>query len=451
MAKIIPEIPIWKMVKNARNFVKNPIPILSSFIEENGDTFAMRVGGYRKAIFTINPKIAQYVLQKNNRNYRKSEIQTKVLRQYAGYGLLTSDGAYWLRQRRLIQPGFHRAKLAALTQTMLRVVLDARKDFDELAASGKVFDLSDKMTEMAFDIVARSLFTTSVGYEELNFLADNIQNIQEYIVRRLRQPYLTWWFRLSGEHKKQYQRSKDAQKTILNIIQERRASGERHDDLLDMLLDARYEDTNEGMTDQQLLDEAIILFVAGHETTANALAWTFYLLSQHPEAVEKIKKEYETVIGDRPIDFSDFRKLTYTKQVINESMRLFPPAWVTDRLANEDDKVEDFTIQKGRMVAVYIYGLHRSEQLWKNPNAFVPERFHKENMKTKPAFAYMPFGGGPRLCIGNNFAMMEMQLVVLEMINRYEFTLIKNQKIEAMPYVTLQPKYGIKMKVAKKS
>jgi len=258
------------------------------------------------------------------------------------------------------------------------------------------------------------------------------------------------WFYLTGKSKRQFKLSQESRAIILRIIQERRASGKSHNDLLDMLLATRYEDTNEGMTDKQLLDESLILFVAGHETSANALAWAFYLLCKNPDATEKIRAEYKQVVGNRKVEFSDFPKLKYTTQVIQETMRIYPPAWITDRLANEPDDIKDYHIPKDRMFAIYIYGLHHSKKYWKKPEKFLPERFEKENMKGKPAFAYMPFGGGPRLCIGNNFAMMEMQLVILELLKRYNFELMKNQKIEAMPYVTLQPKYGIQIKLEKR-
>ncbi len=450
MSKKIPLIPRLTTLANAFRFVKNPLPVLNEFVADKGEIFEMYMGGFTKAIFTTDPEIVQHVMQKNNRNYRKSEIQTKMIAQFAGQGLLTSDGSYWLRQRRLIQPGFHRTKLAGLSDVMLKVVQESWKGLDKLAAKNQPFDLSIEMTKMAFQVVAKSLFTTSVSDQELITLANNIQEIQEYIVQRLRQPYLIPWFYLSGKSKRQFKISQESRAIILRIIQERRASGKSHDDLLDMLLAARYEDNGEGMTDQQLLDESLILFVAGHETSANALAWAFYLLCKNPEATEKIRAEYQEVVGDRKVEFSDFPKLKYTTQVIQETMRIYPPAWITDRLANTPDDIKEYHIPKDRMFAIYIYGLHHSKKYWNEPEKFKPERFEKENMKEKPSFAYMPFGGGPRLCIGNNFAMMEMQMVILELLKRYNFELAKNQIIEAMPYVTLQPKYGIKMKIKKR-
>ena len=446
----MPKVSRWKSLSNIRKVVDNPLPVLLQYFEENGDTFSMPMGGTKKGIFTIDPEIVQYVMQKNNRNYRKSEIQTVMIGQFAGKGLLTTNGSYWLRQRRLIQPGFHRKKLSALSDIMLKVVQESLDDLDKYAETNQTFDITDEMTRLAFKIVAKSLFTTSVSDDEMMTLADNVQKLQEYIVGRLRQPYLAPWFYLSGKHKKIFKVSDESRAIILRIIKERRESGETHDDLLDMLLSARYEDTNEGMTDIQLLDEALIIFVAGHETSANALAWAFYLLCKHPDATQKIKDEYQEHVGDRQIEFTDFPKLKYTTQVIQETMRIYPPAWIIDRISNEADEIKDFSIPKNTIVNPFIYGLHHSKKLWNEPEKFKPERFEKENIKSKPAYAYMPFGGGPRLCIGNSFAMMEMQMVVSELLKKYDFTLLENQRIEAMPYITLQPKYGIKMKVKKK-
>jgi cytochrome P450 len=217
-----------------------------------------------------------------------------------------------------------------------------------------------------------------------------------------------------------------------------------------MLLDARYEDTGEGMNDQQLFEECAILFVAGHETSANALAWTWYLLAQHPDVVQKAREELATVLGDRQPTFEELPKLEYLSQIIEESMRVYPPAWITDRIAAEDDEWNGIKIAKGVVVVTYFYGAHHSPNYWQNPEQFDPERFSKENKKQHIPFAYSPFGGGPRLCIGNNFAIMEMQLVLATMLRAYNFELIPNQTVIPQPLITLRPKTGIWMNWHKK-
>ena len=445
----IPTIPRLRETFNIFRFVKNPIPILNSYLNDYGDTYRFHMGLIQEGIVTTNPAFIRYILQQNNRNYAKSDIQKDKLGYFVGNGLLTADGPYWLQQRRLIQPGFHRDRLQALTAIIQSVIDEFMNDLDQLARSNTPFDIYEKMMELAFRIVARSLFSTSVNEEELGLLSTNITKIQAFLIRWIRQPFLVPWFRLTGAKKQARQLADDSDKLILRFIRERRASGIQHDDLLDMLLAARYEDTGEGMTDKQLLDESLILFVAGHETTANALAWTWYLLCQHPVAVAKVRAELAQLNGQNP-NFADLPKLTYMRQVIEESMRLYPPAWITDRIAIQADEFEGITIPKGTLVVPYIYGVHHHAGLWPKPELFEPERFNKEANAEREPFAYMPFGGGPRLCIGNNFAMMEMQLVLATMLNRYDVQLIEDQQIELMPMVTLRPRYGIQIRLSKR-
>ena len=450
MSKNIQVVPRWRAISNVFNFIENPIPILTNFVEEFGDTYYFYAGAMTKSIVTTNPKIIQHVLQKNHRNYNKTPIQTEQLAKFAGKGLLTSEGAYWLKQRRLIQPGFHRHKITSLADIINEVIIQSYQEFDKYAESQQSFDIAHMMMEVAFKAVARSLFSTSVTEEEMNKLAVNLTDIQEYFIREVRQPYLQWYFELSGRQKAHILLADESKQIILRIINERRTSNESHDDLLDMLLSSRYEDTGEGMTDQQLLDEALIIFVAGHETSANALAWFFYLIANHPEELEKLRDEAQSVLTNNIPTFLDLPKLEYGKWCIEEAMRLYPPAWITDRVALEDDEVDGIVIPKGMIVVPFIYGTHHSKELWDTPEQFIPERFSKENKKQRPTYAYLPFGGGPRLCIGNNFAMMEMQLIITHLIQRYDFELVKEHPVKVKPMITLRPKDGIMMKIKKR-
>ena len=446
-ASSIPTVPRMRSLMNSFKFVVNPIPYIDESIAKVGDTYKMFMGGFRKGLVTRDPEIIQHVLQKNHRKYSKSRLQTETIAKYVGHGLLTSEGDYWLRQRRLIQPGFHRAKLAALVNTMNQVIDQFILQMDQVVERDSVLQLDQFMMELTFQIVAKTLFSTAANEEELRTLAEDITLLQEFIIKEVRQPFMVPFYHLTGKIKKHKKIAKEAQSIILNVIQDRKNSGEKFDDLLDMLLSARYEDSGEGMSDKQLLEESLILFVAGHETTANAMSWAPYLLTRHPEVVEKMRNEIKQVLGDREPAFEDLPKLQYVHQVIQESMRLYPPAWVTDRVALEDDEINGVAIPKDTMVIIYIYGAHHSDKLWDQPEQFRPERFAKENIKSKPAFAYMPFGGGPRLCIGNNFAMMEMQLALTKMVRRFDFQLVPGQVINAYPMVTLRPRYGIKMKL----
>lgn len=442
----IHRVPRYRALLNTLRFVRDPIGVIGQTTRKLGPTFFTYLGGIHPGIITIEPEFIQHVLQKNHRNYRKSPMHFDKLAHFLGYGLLTSEGDYWLRQRRLIQPSFHRTRLAALTDIMQQVVDDFIIKFDIAIQAGKPVDIAAHMMELAFDVVARSLFSTNLVEADLKRMAHTITVLQEFIIQQIRQPYLNWWRERSGALKQHETLAEEFSQIILNIIQQRRDAGETRDDLLQMLLDARYEDTGEGMTDRQLFEECAIIFVAGHETSANALAWTWYLLAQHPEIVQKARAELNTVLENRKPAFEDLPKLEYLTQIIEESMRLYPPAWITDRVAAEDDEWNGIQIPKGTVVVTYFYGSHHSADLWEAPEHFNPDRFSKENKKRHVPFAYSPFGGGPRLCIGNNFAMMEMQLVLAAMLQRYDFELIANQKIESQPLITLRPKQGIFMK-----
>ena len=447
----LPQIPRWISLRNSLRFAHNPIPTLDQYVAEYGPTFEFYLGGMVKGMLTTDPGLAQHVLQKEHRKWRKSPIQTERLGHFLGNGLLTSDGDYWLRQRRLIQPGFHRKRLEGLTGIMNREIDDfLEQRFGPALAAGQPIDMSPMMMELAFRVVAKSLFTTDLNDEDLALLRDTVTVLQGFITRTFRQPYLIPWFHLSGQYRKHEALADRFDRIILKNIHARKSSGERCDDLLQMLLEARYEDTGEGMTDRQLTEESAILFVAGHETTANALSWTWYLLGQHPEVVELLRKEHEAVLGGREPGFDDLPRLEYTQQVIDEAMRLYPPAWITDRLCVEDDQYGDLPLPKGSRVVAYIYGIHRRPSLWEAPEAFRPERFSRERRKEYHPFAYMPFGGGPRLCIGNNFALMEMQLVLVKMLRRYELESVPGFEPELQPLITLRPGNGVLMKGRRK-
>lgn len=440
----------FKSIQFALKFAKNPIPGMLANFERKGPTFNTYLGGIQPSLMTKDPEIIRHVLQKNHRNYIKTPMIFEKLRQFLGNGLLTSEGAYWLQQRRLIQPGFHRQRLTALVEIMDQVIKEADDKLQASIQKGAPVDVYQMMMHLAFGIVSRSLFSTEVAADKLDFLSYSLTTIQAFLVRQIRQPFLNPWFKLSGQLKKHIDLSKAADEIILDLIRRRREATGDYDDLLQMLLEARYEDTGEGMTDQQLLEEVNIIMTAGHETSANALSWIFYLLAQHPEIVHRLQKELAMVLGDRPLSFADLPQLVYTSQVIEEGMRLYPPAWVTDRMAIADDEVNGVSIPKDYMAVLVIYALHHDPKYWPEPESFNPDRFDPEKKKQQVPYTYLPFGGGPRLCIGNNFAMMEMQMVLAYFLRKYGLSLVLGQQVEMLPLVTLRPKNGIQIYFQKK-
>lgn len=443
---LAPTVPRRVSLPTTLSFVHDPIGGLTQFAKDYGRNYYLYVGGINKSLITTDPKVAQHVLQRNHRAYEKSELQTETVSRYVGKGLLTNTGSSWLRQRRLIQPGFHRNRLEALTAIM-QTVIDREGDrlSERLKGTDRSVDIYEEMLNVAFRIVARAIFSEDIEEAELVDFGEKITLIQEHVIREVRLPFLNWYFKLTGKQRAFLQLSQDILNTQKQFINRRQEAGIVRDDLLQMLLDSRYEDTGLPMEEQQLIEETGILFVAGHETSANALSWTLYLLAQHPEALKKVLSELDEICPDRAPTFSELRQLTYLTQVINESMRLYPPAWITDRVALVDDKVGDLEIPKGTVVVPFIYGIHHDSGFWEDSEGFHPERFASNRQKAQQPFTFLPFGGGPRLCIGNSFAMMEMQLLLASWLRRFSFHLAPNQQIRAKPLVTLRPEPEILM------
>lgn len=433
-----PQIPRTRVLLNIPFVVRNPIKQFSRYVMDYGADFILAIGGSRRTHFTVNADVVQHVLQRNHRNYHKSEIQTEDLARYLGRGLLTNNGAPWLAQRRLIQPGFHRKRLASLVTEMQAVIDRTGVRLNELAATGKKTSLHGLTTDLVFRVIARAIFTDGFNEAETQELNDAIDAVQGYVIYPVRMPFLRGPLRWTGQEKKHLDITDEVRRRIQERVDARRA-GSPKDDLLQMLLDSRYEDTNEPMPDHQLVDEIMIIFAAGHETSANALAWTLWLLDRHPEVLAKVRAEISEVETDGPVGFETARQLTYLTQVIEESMRLYPPAWITDRVALADDVAAGYDISAGTVMGVFIHGLHHNPEYWEEPEAFRPERMTAEAKKGRHPMSYLPFGAGPRLCIGNHFAMLEMQLILVRLIRDYDFLFSEDAAaVEKKALITLQ-------------
>lgn len=309
----------------------------------------------------------------------------------------------------------------------------------ERIGPGKVQDVFPLMGDLAFQVVAKSLFSSSDIREKMSRLQHITEANQRMLIKEMRQPYLKWWYRLSGKIDKHLKMAGEGKRLLLDIIEERRRSGLEKDDLLDMLLRARYEDGSP-MPDGQLLDEVLILFTAGHETTANALSFTLFLLAKNPSIQDQVYGEVSKVdFEDSNIDLlQGVMQLQFVKQCIEEALRLYPPAYVIDRVATEDDTFEDILLPKGTMVLMSIYELHRYSNFWERPLEFDPGRFKEADKKDYGDY-YYPFGAGPRICVGNNFAMYEMIIAIAEIVKKYSISSdLKN--IEINPLISLKPK-----------
>ena len=431
MAKPFPKVSMIQFLRSALSILKNPLPFHKRNFEAKGDTFQLKIGFSRSVLFSRDARFAQHALQKNQKNYQKSPIQTKDLAKYVGRGLLTANGEHWAKQRKLIQPAFHKKNLHGLLHKVDEVI---QKELSKIEPE-KTFDIFPVFNDLAFNTVVQALFSNVIDQQDINRLQNITERNQRMMVKELRQPYLNWWFHLSGALKKALNESLEARQILSKLIDARIASETRHDDLLDMLLYARYEDDTP-MSREQLIDEILILFIAGHETTSNALTFTAALLARDPKIQEKLCAE--ALQAQQESDLLDkIKKLTYTNQVINESMRLYPPAYFIDRISIDNDQFEEFEIEAGTNILFSIFEIHRHTDFWEQPDTFNPNRFADDSLKYSPY--YYPFGAGSRMCIGNNFAMYEMVLTVSQLMCKFKIQ-EEASPIAINPLITLKPK-----------
>jgi cytochrome P450 len=420
-------------------FRRDPTGFLLKLVEQYGDLVFFKLGP--QPIFLLNN--ADYIrdaLVTHNRNFMKGEGLQRAKR-LLGEGLLTSEGDFHLRQRRLAQPAFHRQRIAGYAATMVEYAARAGDRW----RSGETLDIAREMMRLTLAIAGKTLFDADVETE-----ADEIGEALTATFEsfdRVTLPFTQWLERLPLPSTKRFQKARrrlDA--TIYRIINERRASGEDRGDLLSMLIQARdVEGDGSGMTDEQLRDEAMTIFLAGHETTANALTWTWYLLSQHPEVEARFHAEIdETLKGELPTA-EDFPRLRYTEMIFAESMRLYPPAWIIGRRALGDYQINGYAVPARSILLMSQYVTHHDPRYFPDPYRFDPERWTPQARESRPKFSYFPFGGGPRLCIGESFAWMEGSLVLATLAQRYKMRLAPGLPVEIQPLVTLRPKHGMRM------
>ena len=450
-------MPRWQSLRRSLALARDPLPELNAALDRYGDTLELYIGGVRRTLLTRDPGLVQHVLQKNSRHYAKSEF-TQDFARYVGRGLLTNEGPDWLRQRRLIQPGFHRQRVAGLTGLMQSVIAETLAPLvSQAAAHNRLLTVPAHalMTRLTFRIIAQSVFSTNLPEAELHRLASLLTELQAFYVRSIRQPYLKSWFWLSGRTRHHDKLAAELRAVLGSYIARRQKAASDNpaapvpDDLLQMLLDARYDDTGQPMSDERLLDEALILLVAGHETSANALTWLLYLLARHPAEQVRIRTELDCLpTGQKPA-FGDLPQLSAALHAVQETMRLYPPAWMVDRVALVDDEYQGMRIPKGTLFSLYLYGLHHDPKSWDAPAEFRPSRFAPDAAAPpRHPFAYAPFGGGPRLCVGMQFALTEMQLVVLELLRQFEIEEVPDQPpVLLQPLITLRPKADFQVRL----
>ena len=426
---------------------RNPTSVFLDAARRYGEVSYFKIGPRRGFLIT-NPADIRHVLQDNARNYRKSPLYEK-LRVVLGNGLLTSEGDFWLRQRRIAQPAFHRQRIAALAGVMAAAAREAAAHWEMVASAGRPVDIDEEMMRLTRTVVLRTLLGADLGPFS-DTVDDAWRVLNEHIAESFWSLGLTGWW--PSARKRRFEEARRVMRgAVDHVIAERRRNPSDSADLLSMLMTARDEDTGETMTDEQLRVEVTTFLLAGQETTSLALTWIWYLLSQHPAAQQRLEDEVDAALDGRPPEYNDLVNLPYVRMVIDEAMRLYPPAWGFSRQAIGDDRIGGFNLPGGFLVFVVPYVLHRLPAFWNNPDVFDPERFTPERAADRPKFVYLPFGAGPRQCIGNQFALIEAHLVVATLAQRYRLHLVPGHRVDPWPLITLRPRFGMPMIVEKRS
>ncbi len=424
---------------------RDPLNWIRKWIEQYGDIFRIK-SPFGQATIVASPALARQVLADHYSRYQQKSQSYIVLRILMGNGLVTSEGEFWRGQRKLVQPAFHRRRLDALFTMMVERTNDFVERFRVAAESGRAVDLATPLSELTLDIISRAMFSSDVQGAAAD-VSRHIAILNEYALRMLRHP---WLFLLPKRIPTPFTfrpvRSLNSMHRIVNgIIKSRRHGVDSHDDLLSMLLSACAEETGQGMTDEQLRDEVMTIFVAGHETTANAMAWLLYLVSQHPGVEATLIEEIDTHWPAEGLNNQNISAFTYARQVIEESLRVYPTIWSVGRRCTEADTLGGYDIPVGMNMVVPIFHFHWSERYWANPQKFDPSRFTPENRPPVNSMTYFPFGAGPRSCVGNHFALQELMIMTVLFYRHFRFRVVRDFKIEPDPLITLRPKHGLKM------
>jgi cytochrome P450 len=414
----------------------NPLEYFTKLALEYGDIAGMRILNFR-SIFINHPDTIEEVLVTNSRKYTKGKV-LRANRHVFGEGLLTSEGEFWLRQRRLAQPAFHRARIASYAATMVEYAQRMLKGWRD----GEEHDAHQEMMRLTLQIVGKTLFDADVE-RDAQEVGKSLELLLEIGANFRRTIFVPHWLPTPTNLRVKREVAQ-IEKILYRIIAERRASGRDAGDLLSMLLSAQDEDGSR-MTDRQLRDEAITLFLAGHETTASTLSWTWWLLAQNPAVEAKLHAELDAVLGDRAPSLSDLPRLSYTGHIITESLRLYPAAWGIARLVIEDHEVAGYPVKKGMGVAMAQWVVHRDPRWYDAPEEFRPERWEDDLLKRLPRFAYFPFGGGPRQCIGNTFALMEAALILATIAQKFRLRMVANHPVVPLASITLRPRHGVRV------
>ena len=439
----IPPGPEGYLLFKLSKIQHQPIEYLGCMWQKYGDLVRFPIMPGFTWILAARPDYAEHILSTYQERYGKPDVFLKPMSLLQGQGLLTSEGEFWLRQRRLMQPAFHQQQLLKLHAIILNCVQSLICEWLE-KPEGEIIDIATEMRRLTLKIVSLALFSVDISGDS-DKLGQAFRITLEYVYYRINNPLaLPVWMPTSRNVK--FRRAKQIiDSFVLEIIKSRRQNPTDRYDLLSMLLAAQDEETGSSMSDRQLQDEVITLINAGHETTATALAWTWYLIGSHPDVMLKMQDEIQTILNGNDPTFEKLSQLQYTRRVFDESSRLCPIGLGIPRVALEDDEIQGYFIPKGTIFNIAQYFIFRHPEFWDNPEQFDPDHFLPEKVNQRPKFAYFPFGAGKHICIGKNLALMESTTILAAIIQRFQVELLPDQPIEIDPRFTLRPKYGIKV------
>jgi cytochrome P450 len=421
-----------------RRFDANPPLFMYELIRHYGDVVRWR--GLTDIYFVNHPDHVRRVLSQSYERFSKQTIDYRVLAQIMGNGLVSNDGPHWAKQRKLMQPMFAHRIVNGFDTAINRLTQDLMGEWDQHGGSQPVWVDRD-LGRLTFRIVGATLFGSDIEQhaDEVAGILE-VVNLQTQEIRALMTLY-PW---VPTPYNRRWRKAKRRlDEIVYGMIASRRREGERQNDILDRLIAARDEDGNEGMGKVQMRDEVVTLMLAGHETSATALAWTLYLLAKHPEIEERLARELDTVLHGEAASSGDLAAVPYLKQVVQESMRIYPPVWAIARRSHQCEEFGDYEVPADAYVGVVPYALHRHPGFWPDPERFDPDRFQPNRAESRHSYCYLPFAAGPRACIGLGMAMLEIQLVLAQIVQRYRLRLVPGHRVETLAKVTLKPRYGL--------
>jgi cytochrome P450 len=421
--------------------MKERLDFVEAARRSHGDIYTLDLG-FTQLIVLCHPRHAQHVLMDKLPNYTKGGAMWDSMRTFLGNGLPVSEGEFWKRQRRMMQPAFHHQRLVSLTEAMVGSIDECLASWEQAARTGEPFDISSAVSSITMDVLVRTMFGTGLEAGEAERVAQAFTYILDYLMVGMATHSLPEWLPVPGRER--YRQSiRHIEEVVRQVIERGRKGSGDQNNILSLMLDTVDAESGERMTDTQLRDEAVAIFVAGYETTAAGLYWSFHLLNRRPECAQRMREEVEKVLGQRTPGFTDLHSLVYTRGVFQEALRLYSPSYWIPRTAVEDDEIDGYRVPAGMGVGVMTHLIHQHPEVWPEPLRFEPERFLPASSEGRHKQAWMPFGAGQRQCIGKEFSLMEAQLILARVAQRYQTSAVPGRETQMHVGATIRAKNGV--------